>query len=61
MDTTPASIAIRLHMEPREGHTTSDIRIKGSEINATERTMSGWRLHAAGGVKIQLISELNCT
>lgn len=36
MDTIPASISIRLHMELREGHTSSDIQIKVSEINATE-------------------------
>lgn len=39
MDTTSASISFRLRMELCEGHTTSDIQIKVSEINATVWTI----------------------
>lgn len=63
MDTTPAPISIRLHMELCEGRATSDIQIKVSEINAAEGTISGWRSDFVlpHGVKIQFITEVNCT
>lgn len=41
MDTTPASISICLDTELCEGHSTSDVQIKVSEMNATEGTISG--------------------
>lgn len=55
MDTTSASISIRLHMELREGHATSDIQIKVLEINAAE-----WRSDFVmpRGLKIQFIIVL---
>lgn len=70
MDTTSASISFRLHMELCEGHATSDIQIKVSEMNATVWTISVSELYGGDdwnecfwhwGVKIQFITKLSCS
>lgn len=59
METAPASISIRLHMELREGHASSHIRIKVSGINAAKRTISGRRSATRAENSLHYWAELN--